>query len=229
MLEEGVKQYFIAKRIASKRLLGRDGAARTRFRPTDLPSNGEIREALLELADRSEGSRRTARLFAMRAVALQTMRALEGFEPRLIGSVSTGHVRRGSDIDLSIFTRDDDALERRMTHLGWNFEREVVSIRKAGRVAEYVHYHLDDVFPIELTLYDPMDLRLRPRSSTDGKPIQRMRVDDVVALLERDHPDAWAEVLEDGRIPGLDAIVAADRDDTRAMPALGFDGWLEDG
>jgi len=40
--------------------------------------------------------------FAMRVIALEAMQALERFSPRLIGSVATGHVRRGSDIDLHV-------------------------------------------------------------------------------------------------------------------------------
>src|SRR6478752_7724679 len=84
MYEEGVKQYFTAKRLAARRLLGRTEARRLRCRPMDLPSNGEIRDALLVVAERAEGAARTRRLFAMRVVALRVMQGLAGFEPRLI-------------------------------------------------------------------------------------------------------------------------------------------------
>jgi hypothetical protein len=228
MLEEGVKQYFIAKRIAAKRKLGRQGGRRLRFRPSDLPSNGEIRQAILELSAQSEGHRRTRRLFAMRVIAIEAMRALDGFEPRLIGSVSTGHVRNGSDIDLSIFTRDEGGLEARLREKRWTFERELVSIQKLGKISDYVHYHVADVFSIELTVYAPNDLRLRPRSSTDGKPIVRMRLADVEALTAREHPEEWNDYLADGTVAGLDEILEAeDDDDAPVMPSLGFDGWLE--
>jgi len=228
MLEEGVKQYFVAKRLAAKRVLGRD-AKGARFRPTDLPSNGEIRDAILALAEMSEGKRRTRRLFAMRVTALTIVRALDAFEPRLIGSVSTGHVRKGSDIDLSIFTRDEDALEATLRARGWAFERERVSIQKAGKIAEYVHYHVEHDFPVELTIYDPMDLRVRQRSSTDGKPIVRMRAAEVEALVARDHPEAWDRYVATGEIDHMVEILAAERDDdAQPMPALGFDGWLDE-
>jgi hypothetical protein len=223
MLEEGVKQYFVAKRMAAKRVLGRE-AQSVRFRPRDLPSNGEIRDAILELAQRAEGARRTRRLFAMRVTALEAMRALDGFEPRLIGSVSTGHVRKGSDIDLSIFTRDEDGLEARLASLGWAFERERVSIQKHGKIAEYVHYHVELAYLLELTLYDPTELRVRSRSSTDGKPIVRMRTADVQALILEEHAEAWARYAGDGELP----LIADDEDDDVVMPVLGFDGWMED-
>jgi hypothetical protein len=44
MYEEGVKQYFTAKRLAAKRLFGRVGGRRMRYRPQDLPSNGSVRD-----------------------------------------------------------------------------------------------------------------------------------------------------------------------------------------
>lgn len=227
MLEEGIKQYFVAKRIAAKRKLGRTGGKRTRYRPTDLPSNGEIREAILELSRIAEGSRRTRRLFAMRIVALEAMRELEGFEPRLIGSVSTGHVRRGSDIDISIFTDDEEGLERRLRSLAWTFEREVVTIQRAGGIREYVHFHVADLFAIELTVYPLRDLRLRTRSSTDGRPIVRFRIGDLESLAAQDHPEAWARYVEDGTIDGLAECLEERDDDDPTMPSLGFDGLLE--
>jgi hypothetical protein len=225
MYEEEVKQYFTAKRMAARRLLGRVAGRRLRYRPADLPSNGEIRDALLALAELAEGSRRTRRLFAMRVTALEAMRALAPFEPRLIGSVSTGHIRRGSDIDLSLFTDDDGAVEQHLRALRWTFERERVTIQKFGEIREYVHYHVADVFPVELTVYDRRELRFRPRSSTDGKPIVRVSMHALELLLAREHAEAWAAYLADGTIDGLDAALA-EEDDDDAGP---YDGVLLDG
>ena len=225
MYEEDVKQYFTAKRMAAKRLLGRVGGKRLRYRPRDLPSNGEIRDALLMLAELAEGDRRTRRLFAMRIVALEAMRALVPFTSRLIGSVSTGHIRRGSDIDLSVFTNDEDALEVHLRKLGWTFETERVTILKFGQLREYLHMHVVDVFPIELTVYDLRELRFRPRSSTDGKPIQRIRIAALEALLMEEHPEEWAEYLSDGTIAHLDEVMAEADDDDAPAPGP-FDGLL---
>ncbi|UQA56147.1 nucleotidyltransferase domain-containing protein [Polyangium aurulentum] len=225
MYEEGVKQYFTAKRMAAKRMLGRTGGKKLRYRPQDLPSNGEIRDALLAMAELAEGDRRTRRLFAMRVVALEAMRALLPFEPRLIGSVSTGHIRRGSDIDIQVFTDDEDALERRLRALGWAFDSERVSILKFGQIREYLHHHVADVFPIELTVYALRELRFRPRSSTDGQPIHRVRVSALEALLLAEHPEAWAHYKAEGKIAELDAILA-EEDDDDAPVAGPFDGLL---
>jgi hypothetical protein len=227
MYDEAVKQYFTAKRMAARRLFGRTGGQRVRFRPADLPSNGEIRDALLALAELAEGSQRTRRLFAMRVVALETMRAIAAFEPRLIGSVSTGHIRKGSDIDLQVFTDDDGALETHLHGLGWAYERQPVSIQKFGEIREYLHYHVEDVFPVELTVYAVRELRFRPRSSTDGKPIVRVRAPALEALLAKQHAEVWAAYLKDGTIDGLEEAIAAGDED---VPVAGpYDGLLLDG
>ena len=96
-------EYFTAKRKAAKRL------CRGQVKPSDLPSNAESRDQIQLLARLREGEDRVAHLREMRFAALGMMRLLRPFKPRLIGSVMTGHVRKGSDIDLHIFT-DSPAL-----------------------------------------------------------------------------------------------------------------------
>lgn len=224
MYEEGVKQYFTAKRLAANRVLGKVAGKRMRYRPQDLPSNGEIRDALLLLADLAEGEKRSRKLFAMRVVALEAMESIAPFEPRLIGSVSTGHVRRGSDIDIQVFTDDEEALERHLSLTGRIFERERVSILKFGKVREYLHLHLLDMaFPVELTVYERRELRFRPKSSTDGKPIVRVPIPALRALLEREHPEAFARYLADGTIEGLEEAQSDEEDESRPGP---WDGLL---
>src|SRR5215210_896965 len=97
MYERVESEYFTAKRKAAKRL------CRGPVKPTDLPSNAEIRDQVQRFARLHEGDRRTAHLKEMRLAALQLMRLLRPFRPRLIGSVMTGHTRKGSDIDLHVF------------------------------------------------------------------------------------------------------------------------------
>lgn len=191
MYEEGVGQYLDAKHLGAKRVLGRDGARTLRHRPRFLPSNGEIREALLELAELTEGAERSERLFAMRVVALEHMRALEGFDPRLIGSVRSGHVRRGSDIDLHVFTNDVEVLEQRVHALGWVYELDVVTLRVGQGFQEYLHLHVEALFPVELSVYERRERRIASRSSTDGKRIERTKPEALEALLASEHPEAW--------------------------------------
>ena len=207
MYKENVGQYFDAKRMAARRLLGKSGSRQLRFRPQGLPSNGEIQEALLELAVLTEGHTRLARLFAMRVVALETMRALASFRPRLIGSVRSGHVRRGSDIDLHVFTDDLEPLECYLHGLGWAYDVREVTIQKDGKPVDYTHVYVEDVFPVELSVYPRMELRRTARSSTDGKPIVRLRATALVELIRREHPSDWAHYEATGEVRDLDVFL----------------------
>src|SRR5437667_9980389 len=89
MYERVETEYFTAKRKAAKRL------CRQWVKPVDLPSNAEIRDQIQLFARIHEGDRRTEHLREMRLQALHLMRLLRAFRPRLIGSVMTGHVRKG--------------------------------------------------------------------------------------------------------------------------------------
>src|ERR1700741_963450 len=103
MYQRVESEYYTAKRKAAKRL------CRHCLKPEDLPSNAEIRDQIQTFARLHEGAPPTANLRAMRLEALKLMRLLRAFKPRLIGSVMTGHVRQGSDIDIHVFT-DSPAL-----------------------------------------------------------------------------------------------------------------------
>ena len=102
-------EYFRAKMKAARRI------ASGEFKPSDLPSNAEIRDQIQLMARMFEGERREEHLREMRVEALRMTRILREFRPRLIGSVLTGHVRKGSDIDLHLFSDSLEAVRPR-----WN-------------------------------------------------------------------------------------------------------------
>src|SRR3954452_17683397 len=95
MYDRSESEYFTAKRKAARQL-----GVEYPFHPGDLPSNAEIREQILSLANFYEGDTRRDHLLDMRLAALRMMRLLAAFKPKLIGSVLTGPVRTGSDIDI---------------------------------------------------------------------------------------------------------------------------------
>lgn len=201
MYEEGVSQFYDAKRIAAKRLLTQGGGGNYWIK--DLPSNGEISEVLALMADLHEGDAKTAQLFAMRIIALDIMELLSAFDPRLIGSVSTGRVRAGSDIDIHIFTEDIASLEARIHELGWRYETDQVVIQRLGKIEEFTHIYIDNHYPIELSVYPMRDLRIQGRSSTDGMPIVRIKHMRLHELIMQEHSEYWVRYLETGEIVGL--------------------------
>ena len=226
MYREGVSQYFDAKRIAARRILGRT-AQQAKFRPGLLPSNGEIREALLEMAALAEGSHREDRLFAMRAVALWLMHRLMQWDPRLIGSVWSGHARRGSDIDLHVFVDGVHEIEHALLHLGWDYEHEEVLIRVGNGFRLFHHLHVSGFpFPVELSVYPWAERRTVSRSSTDGRPIDRVSAARLAERIQEDHPAQWAQWSAAGGAPSETSLLALTIPDDQGEAPGPFDGLL---
>src|SRR5215469_10069940 len=116
MYERVESEYFTAKRKAAKRLCRRG------VKPEDLPSNAEIREQIQLFARIHEGDKRTQHLRDMRLEALRLMRLLRAYRPRLIGSVMTGHVRRGSDIDIHLFCDSPSLITEVLEQAGCQYD-----------------------------------------------------------------------------------------------------------
>ena len=101
-------------------------------KPADLPSNAEIRDQVQRLAHCLEGDSRIEDLREMRLEALRIMQILHRFRPRLIGSVLTGFTRRGSDIDIHVFSDSAEAVLLALEDEGEVFDVERKKVRKHG-------------------------------------------------------------------------------------------------
>ena len=99
------------------------------------------------------GPKRLETLRDMRLDALRMMRLLVRFRPRLIGSVRTGHVRKGSDIDLHIFCDSLSLVTDTLYERGLQYDVEHKRIVKYGEERTFTHIHLNDGHKFELTLY----------------------------------------------------------------------------
>src|SRR3954465_9822949 len=133
MYERVESEYFTAKRKAAKRV------CRQQVKPEDLPSNAEIREQIQLFARIHEGEKRTQHLREMRLEALRLMRVLRPFRPRLIGSVMTGHVRKGSDIALHFFPDSPALGPARGGRGGCQYDLERKQVVKHGEARVFTH------------------------------------------------------------------------------------------
>jgi hypothetical protein len=183
MYERLESEYYTAKRKAARRL------CRGGCKPEDLPSNAEIRDQIQVFARLHEGDKRTRHLRAMRLEALRLMRALRRFRPRLIGSVMTGHVRKGSDIDLHVFCDNVGLLTDLLEQEGCQFEVERKQVVKHNEARVFTHVHVHGRFNFELTAYPEDKAHYVFRSSITGKAIERASVRELEELLAREYPD----------------------------------------
>jgi predicted HD phosphohydrolase len=176
-------EYFRAKLKAAKRI------CRGWVKPADLPSNTEIRDQIQTLARLYEGDARTQNLMDMRIEAVRIMQILDRFRPKLIGSVLTGHVRSGSDIDIHLFTDSVQAVTLVLEEHGLVFDVEHKQVRKDGTETIYVHIHVKDRFPFELTVYSEDKAHYVFKSSITGKAIERAGLSDLIQFLAREYPE----------------------------------------
>src|SRR5437899_5982975 len=183
MYERSESEYYTAKRKAAKRL------CRQTVKPEDLPSNAEIREQIQVFARIHEGDKRTQHLREMRLEALRLMRMLRAFRPRLIGSVMTGHVRKGSDIDLHVFSDSPALVADMLEQNGCQFDLERKQIVKHGEARVFTHIHVHDRFNFELTVYAEDKAHYVFRSSITGKAIERASIRELEELIQREYPN----------------------------------------
>src|SRR5262245_33952861 len=183
MYDRVESEYFTAKRKAAARL------CRGSVKPSDLPSNAEIRELIQAFARTQEGERRTANLREMRLHALWLMRVLTRFRPRLIGSVMTGHTRKGSDIDLHLFSDSVEPITSLLEEEGLQFDVERKRVEKHGESRVFTHVHVHDTFNFELTIYPEDKAHYVFKSSITGKPIERATTRELEELIAREHPE----------------------------------------
>src|ERR687885_8391 len=184
MYERVESEYFTAKRKAAKRLCRRG------VKPEDLPSNAEIREQIQLFARIHEGDRRAQHLREMRLEALHLMRQLRAFRPRLIGSVMTGHVRKGSDIDLHVFCNSAEPVASALEGEGYQFDLERKQVVKHGEARVFTHIHVFDRFNYELTVYPEDKAHYVFKSSITGKAIERASIAELEELIRQEYPDA---------------------------------------
>jgi hypothetical protein len=187
MYERRETEYYRAKMKAARRI------CHGWVKPSDLPSNAEIRDEIHRMAWMYEGEKRFDKLREMRIEALRIMRLLEHCRPKIIGSTFTGHVRTGSDIDIHCFVSNTDAVTSVLDLEGMEYDVEFKQVRKHGEERVFTHVHIRDRYPIELTLYSPDKASYIFKSSITGKAMERATLPEYEAFLHEQYPDLSLE------------------------------------
>ncbi len=177
MAEEGIVDFRSAKRKAALRL-GIPNKA-------DLPDNLEIEQALLAHYRLFHADHQAKRLNSLRETALDAMRFLAQFRPKLVGSVLSGSTSSNTAIHLHLFADPCEEvplflMESRIHFKTW--ERRL-KMANGDSVCQPVFGFAADDTEIELTVFAPLAEREAPLSSVDGRPMQRAGLAEVQALL----------------------------------------------
>ena len=176
-------EYYRAKMKAGRKV------CRGWVKPSLLPSNSEIRDEIQRFVALYEGDRRFDNLRDMRLTAWRMMTLLHQFKPKLIGSTLTGHIRRGSDVDIHLFSSSLEAIVGTLEERGLFYDVEHKQIRKHGEERIFTHIHVREKFPVELTCYAAYQAHVVFKSSITGKAIERANLKEFEELLLNEYPD----------------------------------------
>ncbi|HEB59957.1 MAG TPA: hypothetical protein ENJ01_12095 [Gammaproteobacteria bacterium] len=178
LLEAGNRDYAAAKRKAAEKLgLGLRAS---------LPANAEIEAALAEYQRLFHGDAQAQRLDQLRHEALQAMRLLEAFSPRLVGAVLRGTADANSPVHLHVFADHAETLLMFLMDQHIPCEQDQRQLRYGGGrevSVPVVRFHAGDV-RIELTVLPFDGLREAPLSPVDGRPMARADSQAVQALID---------------------------------------------
>ena len=178
MREQGVEDFLQAKRKAAERLGVVDASI--------LPRNTEIEAAMLAQHRLFAHDRHEAELATLRRSALQAMRLMADFQPRLVGPVLAGTASAHSEINLHLFADTPEAVSITLEERGvphevlerrFRFERDRSVNYPALRFVAGRQTVDAVVFPLD-------GIRQAPASPVDGRPMRRASAEEVESLLQ---------------------------------------------
>jgi hypothetical protein len=177
MREQGVDDFLLAKRKAAERLGVMDASI--------LPRNTEIEAAMVAHQRLFGADRHEAELVVLRRAALEAMRLMSDFEPRLVGPVLAGTASSHSEINLHVFSESPEAVSLRLEERG--VPHEVVERRVRYERDRSVGYpavrFVAGRQAVDAVVFPVDGIRQSPASPVDGKPMRRASVAEVEALL----------------------------------------------
>jgi hypothetical protein len=180
IVDQGVRDYRIAKIKAAERLGMHTRGA--------LPGNSEIEQAVSEHLLLFSGDAHQQLLQTLRQAALAAMSLLEEFVPRLVGPVLVGTADENSAVNLHLFADTPEAVALFLgeQNISCQLYERRLKMRRGRNVrpdsfAGYAFRHAGE--SVEATVFPFDGIRQAPISPIDGKPMLRVDLKRLKALL----------------------------------------------
>lgn len=178
--EHGMRDYRQAKLKAAHRLgVGDDQG---------LPRNHEIEDALREHQRLFQSDEQPRALRARREAAIEAMRFLKRYEPRLVGAVLEGTADAHSAVCLHVFCDTPEDVSAFLDERGIPFEQRARTLRvdrEHSREFPVLAFSAEGL-TIDLTLLPRDALRQTPLDRVDERPMRRGSLANVEVLLAED-------------------------------------------
>ena len=177
MAEQGIDDYRLAKRKAAERLGATDIAV--------LPKNTEIEAALADHQRLFESHTHSSTLRDLRRTALQAMRLLRRFGPRLVGPVLSGTASAHSEVNLHLFAEGAESVALHLLDNGIPHRIAERRLRyEPDRLVSYpVVRFVAGKQDIDAVVFPINGIRQSPSSPVDGRPMRRADTAELESLL----------------------------------------------
>ncbi len=154
-----------------------------------MPSNHEVAIELDILADEIEGKTRAELIIKMRDLALGLMRVLSDVRPVLRGSVWRGTARKGSDIDIDVYSNDPVEVKRLLEDSGYSVTGFKEKVAVSGRVMSrsiHIQVRLEDDIEGEVVVRPVREHGLEVRCEVYGDVKKGLRLPELEKLKNTD-------------------------------------------
>jgi len=175
-VEELLTDYAAAKRKAAERLgLGPRSA---------MPDNARIQAEVIAYQRLFGGEAYRLRLQQLRRTAVQAMKLLHAFDPRLTGGVVTGAIGDAHRVQLHAFPDKAEIVDVFLADRGFAAEEDERDYRYGdGRIESVPLVRFDaGVIGVDVALFQPGQERRAPLSPADGQPAKRLTLAQAEAL-----------------------------------------------
>jgi hypothetical protein len=175
---EGISDYHLAKKKAALQL----GIATNR----NLPSNQEIEQALIAYQNLFLSDKHVSRLKEFRLQAIQAMKLLADYKPRLVGPVVSGTATTASEIVLHLYLDQVEKLGLFLTEQGIpaGLSERQVKINSKQTSSYPAYRFIAGGTPIVLIIFSEKDKNMKPLSYIDGKPLKSADLNEVMKMLD---------------------------------------------
>ncbi len=179
MSEQGLDDYYLAKRKAAERLGLSDQAS--------LPRNSEIEAALVERQRLFDAQTHTDRIRQYRDAARDALLFFSAFSPRVAGTVLSGAVAVGSDLEIHLFADTVEGVT--LTLMDNEIPYRLVDRRMRVSGNGYERFpacrFLADEVPVLAIMFPVDGVRQAPLCPINGRPMQRADLRELDALISQ--------------------------------------------
>ena len=178
IVDTGLRDYAQAKQKAAAHLHARQ----TR----NLPNNQEIEQAVMERQRLFNAERQCQALRELRSQAIEAMRLLEQFQPRLVGPVLTGSADHHSPVTLHLFapTAEEIGLLLQEHRIPYDLNERLLKFPDGRSEGFPLYRFIAGETHIELVVFPERSLRHPPINPVDGKPCKRADIKQLFHIIE---------------------------------------------